>query len=367
MNVKHLQISSDDFRKLRSKIKYNFIIGNYYNNAYAETLDVSWSRKASAINSCSKYWDINNYVIQRVRDVLRVSTCRDRFCEYCMAKKAKQRYVTFAPVLDLYAEDYSMYHVTFTVPNCSGSSLRMVLDRMYVKFPYLVRYLSGRSGVRGIDFSQYGYAGCIRSLEITTSMIDGELTFHPHFHCIFLLKKGLRLKKDKLNKFSFSNRSSKVRAFSEFEILLQKIWYLLNNTIKVNYKNIQKLTVGYSGVCDKIKPGEYHEVFKYTLKDSTTIIRYSEDAFWFLYHALLHRRAIQGYGCLYNFDFEADLDNEEAEDLYIKTVLFLSSREVPYRMFDTLDEVQSNMSNSSNVIYISKKSIREGLRLDEKL
>ena len=45
------------------------------------------------------------------------------------------------------------------------------------------------NGIAGVDFAQYGFVGAIRSFEIVISPTE----YHPHLHCLFLMKKGLNL------------------------------------------------------------------------------------------------------------------------------------------------------------------------------
>lgn len=59
--------------------------------------------------------------------------------------------------------------------------------KSFAKFILLFRR-KGRKNLF-LKLPTYGYQGCIRSLEITYSN-DTHL-YHPHFHCIFVLKKDL--------------------------------------------------------------------------------------------------------------------------------------------------------------------------------
>ncbi len=64
------------------------------------------------------------------------------------------------------------------------------------------------------------------------------------------------------------------RYFSDFEILLQKVWRLRYEGIKLTQKNIEGIKEGCSVICDNAA-GKYKEVFKYATKE---IFKESEGA-----------------------------------------------------------------------------------------
>ena len=287
MSLQDVSIPYESFNKIGKRIRNNDIISGYYNQLFDETGDYVFENRARSVNVCGKYIDFEYYRLQGVKDVKRINLCKDKFCPNCQAIIAQKREQKFSPVLDALAEDYSLHHVVFTVPNCSPEQLKPTLNAMYRKFGYMVRYFDGRKKISGVNFGQYGYAGAIRSLEITQDF--KENTFHPHFHCIFLLRKGLELEKQHINQYSFDG-SKLVRKFSDFEILLQKIWYLLMNGIEVNTTSIQDLRQGYSVIADPAEQGKYHQLFKYAIKECFKDGQiYDFETFKTLYYALHSR------------------------------------------------------------------------------
>ena len=73
--------------------------------------------------------------------------------------------------------------MVLTVPDCNGEELRETIQHMAYCFKTLVTYLNGNKKVKGVDLLQYGFQGCIRSLEITYR----EDVYHPHFHVAAVL------------------------------------------------------------------------------------------------------------------------------------------------------------------------------------
>lgn len=132
---------------------------------------------------------------------------------------------------------------------------------MFKSFKSLNRYLNNDLKIKGLDFEQYSYIGAIRSLEVT---FKGD-NYHPHLHCIFAFKSPLMNYRYIENTFSNSKKNGH-RKFTDFEVLLQKIWSLLNNKIKVTKKNIEELELGYSCTVDDIDESSAYEVFKYMTK-----------------------------------------------------------------------------------------------------
>ncbi len=336
-------------------------IGGYWNS---ETL----LNVADRMRKCCRYWDIDHYPLQGVKDLLRTNACKNRFCDHCQSAISVQRERRFAPVVDDLARAYDVYHVVFTVPNVYGEELQATVDRMYKQFAYMNRLFSGDAKINGIGFTKYGYVGAIRALEVTKNREEG--TFHPHFHCLFVLRKGLKLDQGRkhVNRFSFNNPDVRKshrkkeygkpeRYFTDFEILLQKVWRLRYDGIRLTKKNVDELKEGYSVICENAE-GRYKEVFKYATKgifkegEENAVGGYHD--FLPLFFSLHGRRLIQGYKVLNGIDFE-DLD-QSADEAYKKVIEKLEELEKPIRAFEFLDEVEQNVGKYT---YISRSAVAE--------
>ncbi|MGN0812785.1 MAG: protein rep [Candidatus Coproplasma sp.] len=359
MNLAEQLIDKGYFEELREHIAHNYQIADFYQEEYKTGGDELFDRKSRAVDNCAKWWDLDHYTEQQVKDIKRVNLCRDKFCFNCQSMLAAKRYGKFAPILDSLKSSYKILPIVFTVPNCEPEELKPLIDKMYRKFPFLMRYFKGQAKVHGVNFIKYGYGGAVRGLEVTYNKDTGQ--YHPHFHCMVLLYKKIALQGKYTNAYSFDhNDPSKIHKFSDFEILLQKIWFLLMNDCKVTAENIERLKIGYD-VQASDPEGNYHEVFKYAckgaFKESEGACIYQERVFWTLYGALKNRRMIQGYGVLHNFnDLDGEILEADAAAIYAAYIAQLQRTETPVFKVESLDEVCERSATSCK--YISKSNLK---------
>lgn len=367
--IEQLEVNAEKMRKASKKVNANYIVAEYYKR-YCEEFGFD-IKKSFNIANCFRMFDIDYYRLQAVKVIKRVNLCHDKFCVNCQNQLSEHRYSKYKPVLDEYLKDYAIYHVVLTVPNCLQSSLKTTLDRMYAKFAYMIRYFQMTKGKRdfGDFFARFGFVGCIRNLEIGVKQKGFLTEMHPHFHCLFLVKKGFDNTGYHINTFSFSKshfpRDRKVdngkRFFSDFEIFLQKLWYLIYNGIKVSQKSIDELELGYSCYAQRVF-SDYKEVFKYTMKgmfdEKTSQFGYSEETFRYLLEALHRRKIIQGYGLLNKFSFLDKDDEAELDDYFNQRIIALRQIEDPYVQFLKLEELIKEMAENKHIKYISKNSLK---------
>ena len=316
---------------------------------------------------CTRFCKGDYYRLQGVKDLQRTNLCRDRFCDNCQNTISQQRYEKYLPVLEKLTADFDVYHIVFTVPNVYVKDLARTIDRMYKAYAYLVRYFDGRKSIRHIDFKQYGYKGSVRALEITKNRERND--FHPHLHCLFLLRKGQRLDENRIhiNPYSFKNPDVKrghhknfVRYFGDFEILLQKVWRLLIDGVEVNYSNVEELTLGYSVICDQAKD-RFKEIFKYATKGVLCVDQEKDptgvyEDFCALFFILYQRKLIQGYGSLRHLKFEEDVDLSP-DEMYMQVVQDLQSVETPDEYHEDFKDMHEEVTERKNITYISRKSV----------
>ena len=258
------------------------------------------------------------------------------------------------PMIEDLAKDKYLYHMVLTVPNCKGSDLNHVIrDKIFKSFAYLIDYLKLKKKIKGLDLEQYAYQGAIRSLEVTYRVDD----YHPHLHCIIALNEPLDNNRHIVNTYSKSKKNG-YRKFTDFEILIQKIWYLLNNGLRVTKRSIDDIDIGYSCTVDPIDESSVYEVFKYMTKatdEKGNCITYNN--FETLYFALFRVRQIQGYGCFYNVK-DDDSIIDEADELYDVIVELLRAKENPLAVWQTVEDL---LLDNDNLI-ISRKKIFNYLR-----
>lgn len=336
--------------------------------------DPHLEKTSDRIFNCARNWFFDHYGESKTRDLKSIYLCHNKFCPNCQKLMAEARYAKFIPEILRIGNDYQLYHLTLTVPNCSALFLNNTIDKLFKKFPYLVRYLKCDAKIKGLDFSRYGYAGAIRAFEIT---YDEKLRFalkeyHPHIHIIVALEKNLQLDKSIVHdKFSWkydpiSKTSRLDRKFSKFEILLQKLWYFLNNQKKgerITLKRINELPddEGYTCTLDPIDDDAYMDVFKYATKptnghnkdDEGKPMRYVQ--FKTLRAALDNRRQIQGYGIFRGLDFENDL-KMIANAIYDDIVNELRKKEKPTEIAMNIYDIRDALTKKRKkpMQYISR-------------
>lgn len=309
-------IEADFLKKVIKNIEYNKTIIEYYcrySGELPEKEQKTIMDKVDRVYYCNKYWAIDKYERQKIKDVKRQNLCHDKFCANCKKVRQAGRMAKYIPELEKHQDN--LYHLVLTVPNCAGEELKATYKNMARAFRELIMIIRGekRNKIKGIDFTSWDYQGAIRSFEVT---YQGD-NYHPHFHVGLVLGADTITKKKYENIYSYDTRSGinkLVRLFSKEEILIQKIWYLLINKIKVTAQSIKDLKQGYSCTMDKFPPEDYAELFKYMTKEkdeSGGIMSYEN--FKTLYESLYRLKQIQGYGCLYRIDDNIDLEEYEAK------------------------------------------------------
>lgn len=355
-------VVDDSFiNSLVRRIKDNVILGEYYSRMAEEAVlerdyiaARRYEKKAAAITGCSRIWSVNYYEKQGVKDILKVNHCHDKFCKECATLIGTTRQLKFEPVFnDLKNSGCHLYMLTLTCPNVDAHRLLTDSDKNIITANFhavsnLVRYFSGNSKIKGLDFEQLGYKGCTRSLEVTAS--NG---YHVHLHCILVTRNPIDMTQRHENKYSFS-RNNGYRRFSDFEILLQKIWYLLLNGIKVTKSAIDELPLGYSGALDEITDN-YHEAFKYTVKPSKEF--YTYEVFKTLEIALFNRRVFQGYGVFRGVVTDENEIDETADKKYDELVAVLNHFETPKIVTDRIIDVVKEVKFNCRITYINRKKV----------
>ena len=334
---------------------------SYYNRLTFETeghIYENYARKVERMSDCNRFWFMDRYDLAKIKDFKKTNLCRDKFCSNCKKVKQASRMGKFIPLIEPYKDN--LYQMVLTVPNMAGNALLGSIKEMSECYAKLIDYLKGRKLIKGIDFKKYGYLGSIRSLEIT---YRGD-SYHPHYHSLIVFENFLGYKKNE-NVFSkdFLGKRTK-RLFSDLEILIQKIWYLLitgqsSKELKITKKVIDSLDLGYSCMLDKSKQDDFQEIFKYIAKgqsENGELMLF--DNFKVLEVVLTGIRQIQGYGCFYNLTDDDDDFHEQVDQVYDNIILELKEKENP---LSVLQRPMDLMKNDGFTI-ISRKRVFKYLR-----
>ena len=352
-HLKNLIMPKDFIINIADNVEYNNVIIRYYNRYKEENIPLHdiLKSKMERVQECNRYWVMDTYEIQQVKDFKKTCLCKDKFCNNCKKVKQAQRMQKFTPLLKEHENE--LFHMCLTVPNCSSVDLRDNIKKQFKKFYVLNRYLKGEKKIKGLDFEHWRYKGCVRSLEVTFK----KDSYHPHIHAVFVFgNRNITRKKEYEN--IFSRKFGVVEnLFSFEEILIQKIWYLLNNDIRVTLKNINSIDSGYSVKFDKAKKEDYLEIFKYMTKatdEKNHVLTYEN--FKVLYVSLNGVRQIQGYGCLYNVK-DIEIDALEVDKIYEPMIVDMKKIENPEVTMDRPRDLQ----NSTYTI-ISRKKLFQQLK-----
>lgn len=317
-----------------------------FDNVYPFEPDTIRNRIES-MSLCNKWWLIDRFDISKVKNFKKTNLCKDKFCNNCKKVKQSQRMSKYIPILKQYKD--SLYHLVLTVPNCLGEDLKYTIKKMSKSFRKLMYYLRGDRKIVNYEWLQnLGYEGAVRSLEVTFK----DDIYHPHYHIgIVLNPEELdKFKKKYINSYSYSYGELK-NYFSDIEILIQKIWYLIWNDIRITSSNIDTLKEGYSCKLDKFNENDYQELFKYLVKgQDENANNFKYENFKVLYESLYRVKQIQGYGCLYKID--DNLDDELIEDMYSEYIEELYKKEIPIEILQSPGELMED----NEYILISKKS-----------
>lgn len=355
MNFKDIEVKKTHIKRVVKNIEYNSIIYNHYRQLASEVDDIQSDKvlnKAERLEDCNSFWILDQYEKAKIKDFKKTNLCKDKFCNNCKKVKQAQRMAKFIPLIRPYKKD--MYQITLTVPNVKGDKLKETIETMFKSFAMLVRYINGTKEIKGVDFKRWGFEGAIRSLEITFN--DDE--YHPHLHALFVFK-GCMSEKQHKNTYSYDRyNKDNIRLFTDEEILIQKIWKLLNTGTRVTKKAIDNMKRGYSCTIDKFKEDDFLELFKYMTKstgEDNLILTYEQ--FKTLYYTLFKTRQIQGYGCFYGLK-DAEIDIEEINDFYDSLIEDLQKEENPVEVFESPTELTKN----KEYIVISRKKVAAFLR-----
>lgn len=369
MELQGIELKKEFLSDISKNIKYNhdFIL-NYYYRLQVEDKTLNLAGKIESIHNCNSWFLLDVFENQKIKDFKKTNLCKDKFCNNCKKVKQASRMGRFIPQIEKFKETNNLYLLTLTVPNCNGTNLRPTIDKIFKSFYSLNRYLKLEKKIRGLDFSYYGYSGALRSLEITFK----NDSYHPHIHAVIALDKNYDNLKEmnannsfNINSYSYNNYfkdgaycKDLTRVFSDFEILIQKIWYLLINDKKVTLKAIEELKEGYSCTLDSIYDSSYYEVFKYMTKamdEKDNVLSY--DNFKTLYYSLYRVRQIQGYGIFYNFK-DDDSIVDEVDSIYNSIRLALEQKENP----EEVSQTPQDLLLDSEYTIISRKKIYSYLK-----
>ena len=141
-------------------------------------------RKAERLRDCSTFLQFKIYQ-DGTKKLNSMNSCHVRLCPICSWRRSLKTYSNIRKVTE-YLHDKELRQfvfVTLTVENCQGEDLSRTLDMMFQAFNRFNQLK---------DFKK-AFTGFYRALEITRNsnpLSKNYGTYHPHFHCVFSVKKS---------------------------------------------------------------------------------------------------------------------------------------------------------------------------------
>lgn len=310
---------------------YYEIGGNYKVDDYSglkipcDDVPKTFFLQSERVGSCLDFWLWDKYEKNKILDLKTVNRCMNtRFCPNCKTLDIMRFVHKFRSIFNEYIEQgYKFYMLTLSIPNCelTGGDLKLTIEKLSKAFAKLFTKFGYEDG-KALKDRLISIFGGIRVLEVTCNEFTG---FHPHFHCIVLLRDepdAVLLEKNIEGKWS--SKRKKYNMHSLIDLQIAKIWGMIwygHKMTKNNLKNYvvrpKEVFVDYyeEKIEDKVLQVDFRpldeeglkEVFKYTFK-STEVETF--DIFKGLVDGLAYKRIRQGFGVLYN----AKVNDDELED-----------------------------------------------------
>lgn len=365
--LENIAFSLDEIFRLEDATVQNELLAQYY-----EAMQLNG--RAENVRRCARSTFWNEYQNQKVYDLQKVFLCRDPFCINCQRYKSRTKVLHYSKTIELASEEYDLYLLTATQVNCTAENFKSVTWQTATAFSKFNNYLSGHTKIKGLDFSYLGYGGAIRAFEVTFTSIG----YNPHNHVLIALSKDLFFKKDTYNMFSeqfktvIDNgkrvRKKTMRKFCDFEILIQKIWYLLMNGETVTKKAIDNAVIhkdengivrgGYSCTLDKADSSSILEVFKYSVKSfGEDTMHMTQEQHSTLFHGLKKFRTIECYGIFRTLQEQENIDQQMIMSVYDSIIAALELTEKPtYNVYKSIFKVKQEIIDN-NATYINRRAI----------
>lgn len=338
LNVEDIKVPKDILKSIEKNREYNKQIAKYYRRLISETegsAKRTLSNNLESLNDCNRLFFMDQYSLAKLKDFKKTNLCKDKFCSNCKKVKQASRMSKFMPLIEEQIKKHpNVYQMVLTVPNVPGADLQKTIKKMTTAYAMLNRYIQKRQVIKDLPLD-IGVVGAIRTLEVTYK----NDSYHPHFHILLVLDSEIGAKKH-INVYShdrFKRRDA--RLFSDVEIMVQKLWRMLYDGVRVTRANFDSLPVGYSSMIDKMQEGDYLELFKYMVKGETEDKKFmSYEQFKVLIVALKNVRQIQGYGVFHSVKDDDSIDLQ-VNHLYDEFIKELQKQENPEAVWETVQDL----------------------------
>ena len=93
--------------------EYNKLILDHYSRLAGENPDVDFSSNIENLENCNKFWVMDHYREQKIKDFKRTNLCKDKFCNNCKLVKQASRLAKFIPLIEDIAKDKYIWDPVF--------------------------------------------------------------------------------------------------------------------------------------------------------------------------------------------------------------------------------------------------------------
>lgn len=133
--------------------------------------------KAERIKECGKY--ITKYEAV-IGETLLMNKCHTRLCPVCEKQSAMKRFLSLVEILSKNEKNGALFHFIFTCKNCKAEALKETIQGISAGIRMFMRH--------------YKVENYTRRIEVTYNKKTDE--YHPHAHCIVMIKSGILFFKD---------------------------------------------------------------------------------------------------------------------------------------------------------------------------
>jgi len=185
-NGRNVPWQKHKMENIRVAYMYVFLADFYLKNDFRDMFK-KYIKKAIKIHECAE-----TLIFKQIEDRFKLYQaffCRIRTCPECAWRREQKIYGQATLCLEpLVKEGYVPLFLTLTVINIKFKDHKAALDNFYKAFNYLTRRKEFKQAIHGY----------FRVLEVTYNVTRDD--YHPHFHCILMVKPEYFNKKDKTSK-----------------------------------------------------------------------------------------------------------------------------------------------------------------------
>lgn len=294
------------------------------NKTINKYIEIDKPQKANTMNGCFIALYVENYK-HKNEELYKtksnpLATCKNKFCHICSYIKSKKTFVKSYLALEQMKKDkidFIGYHLTLTIKNPNKKDLFKAYENMNKSF---------RNFIQNFEELNKYLVGWQCGREISQSPeAKGRGEFHPHIHCLLLLKSDFHnttTRNNKITKNQFREKWKNACAYYGLE------------AFQIDFKKIkaQKDFINLLEEEKEIDPflAAISEVAKYPAKPSDIQKMSSED--FDLMDSLLHKKRMFSSGGLLKEYLKKNNDNEilHISDYELINILFCNYQNKKY-------------------------------------